>query len=308
MNGFGFVQKRRGVLDHLQDGRLTLAEYGAYDAMILLADKASGIWTGSARALAAICGAGDISERKARHILESLERKGYVRRFPIPRSHRNYPVLVNRYKVSTGAQSGKSLNAAATTDWRFPVYDECPQPGAQVGAQPGAETAPIQERERDKRRKATPPAPAKQPSPVGASLASLLKQRILENNPEERITDDQARKWGLVADLMMRRDNRTEQRVREVIEWSQRDSFWKTNIRSMKKLREQFGQLTGKMRAGRGGFNGGTTGAGGYGPRAGGGKVPLAAHSQRYEIPLKPPIVGPSTTAENGGQNANPPN
>lgn len=308
MNGFGYVQKRRGVLDHLQDGRLTLAEYGAYDAMILLADKASGVWNGSARALAAICGAGDISERKARHILESLERKGHVKRFPVPRSHRNYPVFVNRYKVSTGAHSGKSLNAAATTDWRFPVYDDCPQPGAQVGAQIGAETAPIQERERDKRRKTTPPAPAKEPSPVGASLASLLKQRILENNPEEIITDDQARKWGLVADLMMRRDGRTEGRIREVIEWSQRDSFWKTNIRSMKKLREQFGQLTGKMRAGQGGFNGGATGAGRHDTRAGSGKAPPAAHSQSVGVPFKRSIIGAGVAVENGGQDAGYPN
>lgn len=247
MNGVGFVAKRRGVLDHLQDGRLTLCEYGAYDAVILLADKASGIWTGSARALAAICGAGDISERKARHILESLERKGYVKRFPTPRSHRNYPVLVNRYKVSTGAQSGKSLNAAATTDWRFPVYDECPQPGAQLGA----ETAPIQERERDKRRKTTLSAAAKQPSPVGASLASLLGTRILENNPDAKITEARVRQWGIEADRMMRLDSRSEQQISELIDWCQRDSFWKTNILSMSKLREKFDQLTMKMRAGR---------------------------------------------------------
>ena len=146
MNGSGYVPKRRGVLDHLQEGRLTLLEYAAYDAMILLAEKSSGIWWGSAKALAAICGAGDLTERQARHLLESLENKGYIRRFATPRAHGNYPILIDKFQPTFGTQSGMRLNAAASDDWRHPVYDKC--------LEQGAERAPIRDLRKEKRDKA----------------------------------------------------------------------------------------------------------------------------------------------------------
>ena len=141
----GYVQKRRGVIDHLRDGRLTLLELGAHDVLLLLADKASGMWIGSAKALAANCGAGDITDRQARHLLESLEKKGYIRRFPKRRSHANYPILINRYLITFGANIGSMLNASATTDWRNPVYQSRQELGVQIGLEDGAEDASIQE-------------------------------------------------------------------------------------------------------------------------------------------------------------------
>jgi hypothetical protein len=160
----GFIQKRRGILDHLRDGRLTLLELGAHDVVILLADKSTGLWTGSAKALAANCGAGDITDRQARHLLESLEKKGYIRRFPKRRSHANYPILVNRYLVTFGAYSGMTLNASATSDWRKPVYESRQEQGAErgveEGVQRGAERAPIQEvRMRPEKKNKSTPAP-----------------------------------------------------------------------------------------------------------------------------------------------------
>jgi hypothetical protein len=152
----GYVPKRRGVLDHLQARRLTLLEYGAYDAIILLADKASGRWWGSAKALAALCGAGDLTERQARHILESLANKGYIRRFATPRAHGNYPILIDKYLVTFGALSGLRLNAATSDDWRKPVYEKC----LEHGAEQGAERAPIRDLRREKRDKAAAPPAA----------------------------------------------------------------------------------------------------------------------------------------------------
>jgi len=159
----GFIQVRRGLFDHLRDGRLTLLEAGAFCAILLLADKATGIWIGSARALAAICGAGDLSDRQARHLLESLSDKGYIRRFPKRRSHANYPILVNRYLVTFGAYSGMLLNASETTDWRKPVYESRQEQGAEQGledgAEQGAERAPLQEVRSEKGKTTTPRAP-----------------------------------------------------------------------------------------------------------------------------------------------------
>src|SRR5712692_4918497 len=149
----GYVGKRRGIVEHLQAGRLTLLEYGAYDLMILLADKCTGIWMGSAKALAANCGAGDLTERQARHMLESLEKKGYIRRFPTRRSHGNYTILINKYLVRCGALSGMRLNAAASDDWRNPVYEKC--------LEQGTERAPIREKRRETKDKNQEKRPAK---------------------------------------------------------------------------------------------------------------------------------------------------
>jgi hypothetical protein len=142
-----FVQKRRGILDHLQEGRLTLLEYAAHDVMLLKADKATGVWFGSAKALACTCGAGDLTDRQARHVLESLESKSYIRRFPTRRSHANYPILIHRYEVTFGAYTGMRLNAWASSNWRQPAYENC----LEQGAGQGAENAPYQEERKDKR-------------------------------------------------------------------------------------------------------------------------------------------------------------
>jgi hypothetical protein len=129
----GYTQKRRGAVEHLRDGRFTLLEYGAHDLILALADKANGIWWGSAKALVATCGAGDITDRQARHLLESLEKKGYLKRFPRRRGHGNYPILVNKFEVTFGAYKGMRLNAANTTDWRNPVYEPCQEQGPEQG-------------------------------------------------------------------------------------------------------------------------------------------------------------------------------
>jgi hypothetical protein len=85
-------------------------------------------------------------------------------------------------------------------------------------------------------------------SPAGMELASLLRQRILENNSRARITEKHVVAWGRQADRMIRVDDRTVEEISALIEWSQRDPFWRTVILSMKKLREKFDQLTMKSK------------------------------------------------------------
>jgi hypothetical protein len=134
----GYTQKRRGAVDHLRDGRLSLLEYGAHDLLLALADKATGMWWGSAKGLAATCGAGDVTERQARHLLESLEKKRYIRRFAKKRGHGNYPILLNKFEVTFGAYKGMRLNAEETSDWRNPVYQVCQGDGSDRGPADGA--------------------------------------------------------------------------------------------------------------------------------------------------------------------------
>lgn len=72
-------------------------------------------------------------------------------------------------------------------------------------------------------------------------LANLLYQKILENNPEHKKPNLQ--KWADDVRLMMERDNRTEEQIAYLIDWVQKDDFWKTVILSTSKLREKFDQL-----------------------------------------------------------------
>lgn len=74
-------------------------------------------------------------------------------------------------------------------------------------------------------------------------LAELLLSLIKQNNPNYRMVGP-IEKWANEVRLMVERDKRTLEQIRQIIEWSQQDSFWKTNILSMSKLRKQFDQLT----------------------------------------------------------------
>ncbi|WP_207707283.1 hypothetical protein [Crassaminicella thermophila] len=50
-------------------------------------------------------------------------------------------------------------------------------------------------------------------------------------------------KWSVHIDRLIRLDGRTEDEIKKVIQWCQKDSFWMTNILSTKKLREKFDTL-----------------------------------------------------------------
>jgi len=80
------------------------------------------------------------------------------------------------------------------------------------------------------------------------TLSELLAQRILQNNPRHRElsngkSQDCVIRWAADIDKLHRLDKQTVEDIRMVIEWCQADSFWKKNILSGAKLREQWDQL-----------------------------------------------------------------
>jgi hypothetical protein len=72
-------------------------------------------------------------------------------------------------------------------------------------------------------------------------LASFLLEKILKNKPDFKKPNLQT--WAKDIDLMLRRDGRTPKRIREVIAWTQGDSFWRKNILSTGSLRDKFDRL-----------------------------------------------------------------
>jgi len=78
------------------------------------------------------------------------------------------------------------------------------------------------------------------------NLTSLLLNEIIRNKPDFKRPDLQT--WAKEIDLMIRRDGRKPERIREVILWCQSNSFWWKNILSTRKLREKFDRLEAEMK------------------------------------------------------------
>jgi len=76
---------------------------------------------------------------------------------------------------------------------------------------------------------------------VELRLASFLLEEIQRNKPDFKKPNLQT--WAREIDLLLRRDGRTPERVREVIVWAQGDSFWRKNILSTGSLRDKFDRL-----------------------------------------------------------------
>ena len=55
-----------------------------------------------------------------------------------------------------------------------------------------------------------------------------------------RILRKASSKWAKDFDLMIRRDKIDADDIAEVIDWSQNDNFWRSNILSGKKVREKY--------------------------------------------------------------------
>lgn len=77
---------------------------------------------------------------------------------------------------------------------------------------------------------------------VEMNLAIDLKRLILANNSGAKIPND-LQSWAKIFDLMIRIDNRSADLITQVMQFSQLNDFWKSNILSPKKLREKFDTL-----------------------------------------------------------------
>jgi len=87
-------------------------------------------------------------------------------------------------------------------------------------------------------------------------FAELLKSLILKNNPKAKIPES-LNDWIKEFDHMLTIDKRTPEEIENVMEFSQKDDFWYTNILSAGSLRKHFDQLYLKSKDG-GNHNGPT--------------------------------------------------
>lgn len=84
-------------------------------------------------------------------------------------------------------------------------------------------------------------------SSVHYQLANRLYQKILIDDPSFK--QPNMNTWADSIRLMMEQDNRTVEAIEYLIDWSQENPFWKSNILSTKKLREKATTLIRQIKA-----------------------------------------------------------
>ncbi|GAA4653959.1 hypothetical protein GCM10023142_10970 [Anaerocolumna aminovalerica] len=76
-------------------------------------------------------------------------------------------------------------------------------------------------------------------------IVNTIIESCLEIYPNSKVpsTYKDKYKWAIDIERMKRLDNRTEEEIRQALNFAINDSFWKSNIRSAKKFREKFETL-----------------------------------------------------------------
>ena len=120
IGGSGFVQLRRGLFEHVRDGRLSFFEASLYVAILSDTNPSTGLCYGSAGLFSVVY---SVPTRTCRDALEKLEQKGYLRRFPTRGKHGSYPILVNKFRCSSGAMSGLYVNSDKSSSCDNIIYD-----------------------------------------------------------------------------------------------------------------------------------------------------------------------------------------
>lgn len=151
----GYLQSRRGIWEHFQDGRMTPLRFTVHQYIAAQADTRTGVWVGSAKSISvALC----ISERMARRELERLTKGDYIRRFPVPGKHVCYPILVHKFYPTNGEHKGEQLDAINSTsaiDLRYLPIENGKHKGEHLSPQKR-----IEKEEQRKKPSAKPAPPA----------------------------------------------------------------------------------------------------------------------------------------------------
>jgi len=135
-----YVPIRPGIAEHLLRGDISAFEFGVYVIVHLQANYSTGIWRGSAPRILNSAPRG-AKLREIQRALEHLAELNLLKHFHKHGQRGNFPFLINKFTVRSGALMGMRLNACKSESWQSPVYEAC----ADVDADEHAQDAPIQE-------------------------------------------------------------------------------------------------------------------------------------------------------------------
>jgi len=123
----GWYARRRGILQHLDEGQISLLDLAVHDFLCLTANHQTGVAWVSALKIKALCPA-DISLRAIQRSLAHQEEISWIKRFRTHGQRGNYPVVIGKYFVTDASLKWKSVNLERTTDWREVQFDPVTDP------------------------------------------------------------------------------------------------------------------------------------------------------------------------------------
>lgn len=133
----------------------------------------------------------------------------------------------------TAKGSDKGSLARASSPFPFPLTHE--EPSLSATATPPANTTSNAKAKRPKKPKADP-----DPRPDVEALCNRLVELMVARGCRTKPVTDA---WRTEARLLLDKDGIHPQFAMDVLEWSQKSSFWKTNILSIPKFREKWDTL-----------------------------------------------------------------
>lgn len=117
----GHVELRRGLMAHIESGKLSIHDLGMFIVLLLLADPSSGCLNSNTVILASKC---RLTYKAARGCLDRLERENYIKCFKTEGRGASFWIAVGQYKVTIGARIGEYLDVVNTTDYSNPAYSK----------------------------------------------------------------------------------------------------------------------------------------------------------------------------------------
>ena len=238
----------------LQDSKhfsMGLKHVGMFNVILILANKKTGYFLGHeiqpGQYATSVLGLSErvIESRKTvRKILKDLTKFGMIK----------YENISNRFTLITVCNWG---------DYQHTNDQQGPTEGATEG-QPREHSVPLDDPQsendkNDKKDKNNIPTSSdvvpKELSNDARNLCVGLRAYILRNDPKAKVPDVSSFKsnkgWGREARIMMDADGREYSEIAKVIKWATSDSFWRSNILSMTKLRKQYTSLKLAMEGNR---------------------------------------------------------
>jgi hypothetical protein len=113
------------IFNDFETGKMTLNMWGIYSVILRQLNFDTGIWRGTAYKICAAWG-DRIPLRTIQENLRNLCDAGYVKSFHVQGQRGGYVIAVEGYRIRFGPKEGHILNAMATTDPNYPVYEYAP--------------------------------------------------------------------------------------------------------------------------------------------------------------------------------------
>jgi hypothetical protein len=200
-----------------------------------------------------------LSKRATQYALRSLAEMGLIEQADYS------PKGTAIYELRMGVQNLHPTHSGGEASFTGGVQPASPEPSIEPSVEEGSiepsSSEPLADVVKESLRPTStngngtpPPSPAAPPSPGPGpgpfALCRRLAELMLANDPKAKV-EPESKRWLDAARLLVDADGRHFEEALAVLEWSQQDEFWRTNVLSMPTFRKQYPRLRMRWRAER---------------------------------------------------------